>query len=134
MLCAGSNAGLKGLYMAGMDKQQSLVPLRAAQVELGAEQLDVLAILFTCVKVLYVGGATQRTQRLIEVRLLTSMAPILQPRLDTINHKSCPGLCGAPHTQPAATAPSWHPLRISALLTPLSQLMRIHPTSCLQQL
>lgn len=37
------------------------------QVELSPAQLDVLAILFTCIKVLYVGGAVGRAYQLIKV-------------------------------------------------------------------
>lgn len=45
-------------------------------MELSAEQLDVLAILFTCIKVLYVGGAIQRTLQLIQVcHLLLLLTP-----------------------------------------------------------
>ena len=40
----------------------------AWQAELDADQLDVLAILFTCVKVLFVGGAVRRVQALIQAR------------------------------------------------------------------
>lgn len=35
------------------------------QEEYDAEQLDILAIAFTCVKVLYVGGAIERARRLV---------------------------------------------------------------------
>ena len=37
------------------------------QEDYDAEQLDILAIAFTCVKVLYIGGAIQRTQKLVEL-------------------------------------------------------------------
>lgn len=39
----------------------------ACQVEYTPAQLDLLAILFTCIKVLYVGGAVGRTYQLIQV-------------------------------------------------------------------
>ena len=38
-----------------------------AQAELSGEQLDVLALLFTAVKILFVGGAIARVTRLIQV-------------------------------------------------------------------
>lgn len=37
------------------------------QEDYDAEQLDILAIAFTCVKVLYIGGAIQRTRKLVEL-------------------------------------------------------------------
>ncbi|CAL8471421.1 g10963 [Coccomyxa elongata] len=49
------------------------------QVELSPAQLDVLAILFTCIKVLYVGGAVGRTYQLIkavEPARLASLKPL----------------------------------------------------------
>ena len=84
------------------------------QVELRAEQLDVLAILFTCVKVLYVGGAIQRTLRLIEARRLPKpiCGTIICLHLPSHNmshvmHLPCPcqtqALCGCQVTSARCT-------------------------------
>ena len=74
-----------------------------AQIELSGEQLDVLAMLFTAVKILFVGGAIARVTRLIQV-LTTHPKPqpctvggcivVRLPR--SFNPKMhCTGLCRA---------------------------------------
>jgi hypothetical protein len=72
--------GLMAAYpRKGCQRYGSITQLKGCvreQVEYSAEQLDVLAILFTCVKVLYVGGAVERTWHLIQVRILR---PVLSP-------------------------------------------------------
>ena len=110
----------------GVDRRRILL-----QEQYDSEQLDILAMAFTCVKVLYVGGAIDRARRLVAlleparqacatplhqtvirneaafygcIQQLLDQAP---PQLPSLPDQDQPTiyLCGDSHTLPGALMP-----------------------------